>query len=37
MGLHKDDKNKDGYQIFLDKKGFNVIVSVYNGSLIVTE
>jgi hypothetical protein len=37
MGLHKDDKNKDGYQIFLDKKGFNVIVSVYNGALIVKE
>jgi hypothetical protein len=34
MGLHKDDKNKDGYQIFLDNKGFNIIVSLYDGTKI---
>jgi hypothetical protein len=34
MGLHKPDKVKDGYQIFLDNKGHNIIVSIYNGSLI---
>ena len=32
MGLHKDSKNKDGYQIFLDKANKNIIVSVYYGS-----
>ena len=32
MGLHKDSKNKDGYQVFLDKTNFNIIVSVYYGS-----
>ena len=32
MGLHKDNKDKDGYQIFLDKQGYNIIVSVYNGT-----
>ena len=37
MGLHKDDKKKDGYQMFLDCKGFNVIVSRYNGTLIVED
>ncbi len=34
MGLHKKDKKRDGFQIFLDKRGFNIIVSVYNGSKI---
>lgn len=34
MGLHKDDKKKDGYQIFLDKRGCNIIVSIYNGTAI---
>ena len=34
MGLHTDDKNKDGYQIFLDNRGFNIIVSIYNGTKI---
>jgi len=37
MGLHKDDKIKDGYQIFLDKCGYRVIVSIYNGTRIQTE
>jgi hypothetical protein len=32
MGLHKDSKNKDGYQVFLDNKNKKVIVSVYYGS-----
>lgn len=34
MGLHKDSKSKDGYQIFLDKTNKNIIVSVYNGTLL---
>jgi hypothetical protein len=34
MGLHTDNKNKDGYQIFLDNRGFNIIVSIYNGTKI---
>jgi hypothetical protein len=37
MGLHPEDKGKDGYQMFLDCKGFNVIVSRYNGTLIPKE
>jgi hypothetical protein len=32
MGLHKDSKNKDGYQVFLDNKNKKVIVSVYYGT-----
>jgi hypothetical protein len=32
MGLHKDSKAKDGYQMFLDKKNKNIIVSVYYGT-----
>lgn len=34
MGLHKDSKSKDGYQIFLDKTNKNIIVSVYKGTLL---
>ena len=34
MGLHKDSKCKDGYQVFLDKKNKNIIVSVYYGTLL---
>ena len=32
MGLKKDQKNKDGYQIFLDEKNYKIVVSVYNGT-----
>lgn len=32
MGLHKDSKDKDGYQVFLDNKNKKVIVSVYYGT-----
>lgn len=32
MGLHKDSKAKDGYQIFLDNKNKKIIVSVYYGT-----
>jgi hypothetical protein len=32
MGLHKDSKAKDGYQIFLDEQNKNIIVSVYYGT-----
>ena len=32
MGLHKDSKNKDGYQVFLDNKNKKLIVSVYYGT-----
>lgn len=35
MGIHKKDKERDGYQMFLDKKGWRIIISVYNGSLTV--
>lgn len=31
LGLHKEDKKTNGYQIFLDKKGFNIIVCLFNG------
>ena len=34
MGLHAEDKDKDGYQIFLDHQGHHIIVSLYNGSAI---
>lgn len=37
MGLHKDDKRKDGYQIFLDNRAYRIIVSLYNGSRIQDE
>ena len=32
MGLHKDSKKKDGYQVFLDSKDKKIIVSVYYGT-----
>ena len=32
MGLHKDSKKKDGYQVFLDNKNKKMIVSVYYGT-----
>jgi len=32
MGLHKDSKKKDGYQVFLDNKNKKIIVSVYYGT-----
>lgn len=32
MGLHEDDKQKDGFQIFLDNKEHRLIVSLYNGA-----
>ena len=32
MGLHNKDKDKDGYQIFLDKPNYRIIVSIYNGT-----
>jgi hypothetical protein len=32
MGLHPKDKDKDGYQIFLDNKEHRIIVSIYNGT-----
>ena len=32
MGLHEKDKSLDGYQIFLDKKEYNIVISIYNGT-----
>ena len=32
MGLHKDSKKKDGYQVFMDTKNKKMIVSVYYGT-----
>jgi hypothetical protein len=32
MGLHKDSKKKDGYQVFMDSKNKKIIVSVYYGT-----
>jgi hypothetical protein len=34
VGIHKDDKKLDGYQMFLDNQGHNIIVCVHNGSRI---
>lgn len=37
MGLHADDKQKDGYQIFLDNQKYRIIISIYNGTRLSEE
>lgn len=37
MGIHKDNKKVDGFQIFLDNRENKIIVSIYYGSRIQEE
>jgi hypothetical protein len=37
MGLKPIHKKKDGYQIFLDKRDYNIVITLYNGTKLLSE